>query len=88
MHAGRVPWLLATSEAARSKSGEGGIGLRLLHGYLDAVVAAAADNQEVQRTYVEVIHLLRSPLTFFAPQMLARVIMGRITQRQSRRLDG
>jgi 2-polyprenyl-6-methoxyphenol hydroxylase-like FAD-dependent oxidoreductase len=72
----KVPWLFAISEDFRSIPGGAGIGLRLAHRYLDAVVAAAGAHREVQRCYVEVIHLLRSPLTFLAPQALGRIIAG------------
>lgn len=74
------PWLLATGEDYRYTEAEGpppGRLAGLIHRYLDRVVALAARSPSVRRRFVEVIHLVRSPASLFAPRLLARAAFSR-----------
>jgi 2-polyprenyl-6-methoxyphenol hydroxylase-like FAD-dependent oxidoreductase len=74
------PWLLATGEDYRYAEVEGpppGWMTRLTHRYLDRVIALAARNPGIRRKFVEVIHLIRSPLSLFTPDILFRAALTR-----------
>jgi 2-polyprenyl-6-methoxyphenol hydroxylase-like FAD-dependent oxidoreductase len=74
------PWLLATGEDYRYVEAEGpppGRLTGLTHRYLDRVVALAARSPRVRRRFLEVIHLVRSPASLFAPSLLARAAFVR-----------
>ncbi|MFO0798261.1 MAG: FAD-dependent monooxygenase [Gemmataceae bacterium] len=73
------PWLLATGEDYRFAEAEGpppGLVVRLAHRYLDHVTALAARDPVVRRRFVEVVHLVRSPLSLLAPSVLARTLFA------------
>jgi 2-polyprenyl-6-methoxyphenol hydroxylase-like FAD-dependent oxidoreductase len=75
------PWLLATGEDYRYAEVEGpppGRLSKLTHRYLDRVVALATRSPRVRRRFVEVIHLVRSPASLFAPGLLARAAFARV----------
>jgi 2-polyprenyl-6-methoxyphenol hydroxylase-like FAD-dependent oxidoreductase len=70
-------WLLATGEDYRYAEAEGpppGRLTRLLHRYLDRVIALAKRVPSVRRRLMEVIHLVRAPGSLFAPGILARTV--------------
>jgi 2-polyprenyl-6-methoxyphenol hydroxylase-like FAD-dependent oxidoreductase len=74
------PWLLATGEDYRYAEVEGpppGRMSGLTHRYLDRVVALATRSPRVRRRFMEVIHLVRSPASLFAPGLLARAAFAR-----------
>jgi 2-polyprenyl-6-methoxyphenol hydroxylase-like FAD-dependent oxidoreductase len=74
------PWLLATGEDYRYVEAEGpppGRMAGLTHKYLDRVVALAARSPSVRRRFMEVVHLVRSPASLFAPGLLARAAFTR-----------
>jgi 2-polyprenyl-6-methoxyphenol hydroxylase-like FAD-dependent oxidoreductase len=74
------PWLLATGEDYRYVEAEGpppGWTTRLAHRYLDRVIEVATRRPGVRRKFVEVIHLVRSPASLFAPGVLARAAFDR-----------
>lgn len=78
--ANRRPWLLATGEDYRYTEAEGpppGARVRLAHRYIDRVTALAARDPHVRRRFSEVIHLVRSPASLFAPAIAARVLFAR-----------
>jgi 2-polyprenyl-6-methoxyphenol hydroxylase-like FAD-dependent oxidoreductase len=82
-----APWLMATGEDFRYPTTEGGRpgpAIRLVHRYLDRVLAVAAGDREVQRAFLEVMHLLRPPATLFRPDTAIRVLAGRRTRARSR----
>src|SRR5262249_16219698 len=57
-------WLLATGEDYRYLEAEGpppGRMTRLMHGYLDRVIAASVHSPAVRLRLMEVLHLIRSP---------------------------
>jgi 2-polyprenyl-6-methoxyphenol hydroxylase-like FAD-dependent oxidoreductase len=73
------PWLLATGEDFRYPTTEGGRPSRLvkvLHRYLDRVIAVATVDEVVLDAFVNVVHLVRPPSTLFRPRILARVLRG------------
>jgi 2-polyprenyl-6-methoxyphenol hydroxylase-like FAD-dependent oxidoreductase len=73
-------WLLATSEDYRYEAVEGsppGRTTRLMHKYLDRVIALTTRHPRVMQRFVEVIHLVRSPLALFRPDILARAVLVR-----------
>lgn len=78
-----VPWLMATGEDfrwPRTVGGRPGRVTRLMHAYLDQVQHVATRRPNVHCTYVEVIHLLRSPRVLFRPTILLPVA-GQISGR-------
>lgn len=75
--ANRAAWMLATSEDLRVRGTVGGrldVPTRLMHGYLDQIVALTTRDPGVRVRLLEVFHMLRSPAALFAPHVLARVI--------------
>jgi 2-polyprenyl-6-methoxyphenol hydroxylase-like FAD-dependent oxidoreductase len=75
------PWLLATGEDYRYAEAEGpppGRLSRLTHRHLDRVIALATRSPRVRRRFMEVIHLVRSPASLFAPGLLARAAFARV----------
>ena len=82
-----APWLMATGEDFRYPTTEGGRpgpAIRLVHRYLDRVLAAAAEDREVQRAFLEVMHLLKPPASLFRLDTAVRVFAGRRTRARSR----
>jgi flavin-dependent dehydrogenase len=74
------PWILATGEDYRYIEVEGpppGRLVRLTHRYIDRVVALAARSPRVRQRFMEVLHLVRSPASLFAPGLLARAAFTR-----------
>jgi 2-polyprenyl-6-methoxyphenol hydroxylase-like FAD-dependent oxidoreductase len=73
------PWLLATGEDYRFAEAEGpppGPLMRLAHRYLDRVTALAAHDPAVRRRFVEVIHLVRSPVSLLTPGLAVRTLLA------------
>jgi hypothetical protein len=76
--------LLATGEDYRYAEAEGpapGRATRLLHRYLDRVLALATRVPAVRTRLTEVIHLVRSPAALFHPAVLARMALPRARTR-------
>lgn len=74
------PWLLATGEDYRYAEAEGppaGRATRLIHRYLDRVIALATRVPAVRRRLTEVLHLVRPPESLFHPSVLARTAFAR-----------
>jgi 2-polyprenyl-6-methoxyphenol hydroxylase-like FAD-dependent oxidoreductase len=73
-------WLLATGEDMRYPATEGarpGASARLVHRYLNRVLAAATWHPVVSKTFLEVAHLLRPPAALFHPRVLLPALVGR-----------
>ena len=67
------PWLLATGEDYRYEETQGpkpSLATHLTHRYLDRLMVCATNSPVVHQRMVEVLHLLRSPLSLFAPQIV------------------
>ena len=76
----RRPWLIATGEDYRYSEVDGpppGRTIGLAHRYLDRVIAAATWSPRVRRKFTEVIHLIRSPMSLLAPDVLSRAALAR-----------
>jgi 2-polyprenyl-6-methoxyphenol hydroxylase-like FAD-dependent oxidoreductase len=74
-----TPWLLATSEDFRFPTTEGGKPgpmTRLMHRYIDRVIAVATMDNIVLDTFIGVVHLIRPPSDLFRPEVAARVLRG------------
>ena len=74
-----TPWLLATSEDYRFPTTEGGRpspATRLMHRYLDRVIAVATVDDRVLNAFMSVAHLLQPPSVLFSPPIFARVMRG------------
>ena len=74
-----TPWLLATSEDYRyptTVGGNPGAITRLMHRYVNRVVAVATVDNVVLDTFIGVVHLIRPPSSLFHPAIAARVLRG------------
>ena len=76
-HAIAVPWLMATGEDFRWPTTEGGkpdLIARLTQKYLDRVLLLTAENPEMHKLFLEVMHLLKPPSAFFQPNIVIQVL--------------
>ena len=74
-----TPWLLATSEDFRFPTTEGGrpgVTMKLMHRYIDRVIAVGTVDNVVLDTFIGVVHLVQPPSALFRPSILARVLRG------------
>jgi flavin-dependent dehydrogenase len=74
-----TPWLLATSEDYRFPTTEGGSPgpmTRVMHRYIDRVIAVATVDNVVLDAFIGVVHLVEPPSALFRPPILARVLRG------------
>ena len=74
-----TPWLLATSEDFRfptTKGGRPGVTMKLMHRYIDRVIAVGTVDNVVLDTFIGVVHLVQPPSALFRPSILARVLRG------------
>jgi flavin-dependent dehydrogenase len=72
-------WLLATGEDFRYRTTEGGVrpaSLRLLHAYLDRVLAVGSQVQTVSETLLRVMHLMAPPSELMKPGMLWKTLFA------------
>jgi 2-polyprenyl-6-methoxyphenol hydroxylase-like FAD-dependent oxidoreductase len=77
-------WLMSTGEDFRYPTTVGGSRTpltRALHWYLDQVNAASNAQFSVAESLVEVVHLLKPPISLFRPQ-IARHVLGHAIRRQ------
>lgn len=73
-------WLLATGEDYRYSETEGlppGRLTRVMHRYLDRVIALATRSPAARVRLLEVLHLVRSPISLFSPGIMLRSLVGR-----------
>jgi 2-polyprenyl-6-methoxyphenol hydroxylase-like FAD-dependent oxidoreductase len=71
------PWMLATSSDFRFRTTEGnrpGLRLKLMHRYVDHVVALGTESEEIRRRWLEVTQMLKPPTALFHPAMLRGVL--------------
>jgi flavin-dependent dehydrogenase len=74
-----TPWLLATSEDFRFPTTEGGNPgplTKVMHRYIDRVIAVATVDDVVLDAFIGVVHLVKPPSTLFRPPIFARVLRG------------
>ena len=72
-------WLMATGEDFRVRGTEGGkatFATRLIHRYMDQVLALSLRDIGVRRTFLEVFLMLKPPTTLFGPGIVAKVLRG------------
>lgn len=73
-----VPWMLATGEDFRWPRTEGarpGAWLRLMHRYMDHVIALASADRCICADFLRVLHLVAKPYILFRPRTLGRVLL-------------
>jgi 2-polyprenyl-6-methoxyphenol hydroxylase-like FAD-dependent oxidoreductase len=77
-----VPWMLATGEDFRFPqiSGPRPLGQRLLHWYTARLHTVTGYDAGVLTQFLQVMHMLKSPLALFTPPMIWRVLTGRPTR--------
>ena len=74
------PWLLATGTDYLYREVEGpapGWSTRLSHRYIDRVISLTTRSPVVRTKFTEVIHLVRSPASLFAPDVMVRAAFAR-----------
>lgn len=72
-----VPWLLTTSEDYRYRGTEGqtpSVLTRLMHRYMDEVLQLTTNNADVRLALLEVMHMLKLPITLFQPKIAIQVL--------------
>lgn len=73
-------WMLATTQDARfptttgSKPSQGGTVEKLMTSYMNQLISKAAVDPSLHLTFLEIAHLLRSPLYFYHPSVMWRVL--------------
>ncbi|TCV79980.1 hypothetical protein [Sulfurirhabdus autotrophica] len=73
----RSPWTISTNEDLRWPATEGpktGVALRTMHKFSNLIGIAAAHNQHVAYTYIQVLHMTATPAALLTPLMLARIL--------------
>ncbi len=81
--ANAAPWLLATGEDLRVRGTEGGrpgLSTRLMHLYIDQVLALSLGDLRVRRTFLQVFGMLRPPTALFGPIVAAKVLREVLTR--------
>lgn len=71
------PWLMATGEDFRWPATEGGKpnGItKLLHQYLDQILALAVKHPKIYQSFAEVMHMTKPAHTLFHPEYIFRVL--------------
>ncbi|HEX2324507.1 MAG TPA: 2-polyprenyl-6-methoxyphenol hydroxylase-like oxidoreductase, partial [Chloroflexota bacterium] len=77
-------WLMATGEDLRYPTTRGGTqsrAERLFTRYLDRVLAASTLSAPVHGAFLEVVHLLRPPVSLLRPDVVARVLLALLAVR-------
>ena len=71
-----VPWSMAVNEDLRYPQVEAPrpLGLGLMQWYTNQLHAVAAYDPVVVRTFMQVLHMVKSPLALFSPGMVWRVL--------------
>jgi hypothetical protein len=70
-----IPWLMATTDDVRwpaTEGGRSGLTTRLMHRYLDAVIACATEYPEVDHLFAQVAHLIMPAYMLFHPRIACR----------------
>jgi hypothetical protein len=50
--------------------------------YLDRVMAAASESVEVYQALVQVMHLVKPPISLLQPRVIGRILLPRKTNKQ------
>jgi 2-polyprenyl-6-methoxyphenol hydroxylase-like FAD-dependent oxidoreductase len=72
-------WLMATGEDLRYPTTEGArpdLPTRLMHRYVDRVIRVATQNQTVNRTFFNAMHMLTPPTALFRPAVLLPTLLA------------
>jgi hypothetical protein len=71
-----VPWMLATGEDLRYRTTgmPATRGTRMMHWYLDQVMALSTENASVRRVLMEAFNMLRQPSALFQPRIMLCVL--------------
>jgi len=78
-------WTMATSQDSRFPSTVGGqqkkagVVAKLMTGYMNRLVSASANEPSLHLTFIEVTHLLRSPLYLYHPAVVWQVLTSKPT---------
>jgi hypothetical protein len=83
----RTPWLIATGEDFRwpaTVGGRPGRATRLLHRYMDNLLALAGDDIEVRTAFNAVSHLVSPALVLFSPPIMFKVAKHMLAHRAER----
>jgi hypothetical protein len=73
----RGPWLLATGQDLRYPGAQGartGFGMKLMHTYMDRVVAQSTRDAAVRQRFLEVLHMTKPVTVLFHPGFLFKVL--------------
>ncbi|MEC4887854.1 MAG: hypothetical protein SAL70_42085 [Scytonema sp. PMC 1070.18] len=54
---------------------------QLMHRYMDKVIMLSVRNSKIHRRFVEVAHMVKSPISLFAPDILVPVLSASLNQR-------
>jgi len=73
----RFPWKMATSEDARLVSTRSGLATRMSQRYLSNVLRQAVHRPPVHRAFLEVLHMVKSPLSLLSPSISLGLLRGR-----------
>ena len=74
-----APWLLATGEDCRYRGTIGGqrnFKTKLMHGYVDRVIAMTTRSESGRRMWLRVFHMLSGPELLFHPSVVLKVLIG------------
>lgn len=73
----KAPWVLATSQDCRSPRFDGAppnLRSRLMHAYLDRIIAHNTTDAILRRTFLDVLHMIEPPSALFRPSIVARAL--------------
>ena len=78
-----VAWMFTTSEDFRYPETEGKrpLGMGFFHWYLRRLLEATAENPRLTQSFYLVMHMLKPPMTLFAPRVLAAVLFKKAPPR-------
>jgi len=74
-----LPWLLATGEDLRWSSTKGprpSIGMRMMQKYVDKVLEICPNSILASQKFLEVMHMLRTPIVLFHPRILISLLLN------------
>jgi len=74
-----LPWLLATGEDMRWPSTNGPkptIGMRMMQKYVDKVLEICPNSIVASQSFLEVMHMLRTPIVLFHPRILISLVLN------------
>jgi hypothetical protein len=80
----QFPWTLATGEDLRYPNVEGaaaGFATKLMHRYLDRVIALSLRHTEVRLDLLGIFHMVRDPSVLFRPGIVGRVLRDMLFRR-------